>query len=259
MPIHNQTESLAQKILAESLESTAEETVKSVGEQVLGALLSAAIANPAAAVLAGVAKMLVGTLFEKTSGIEKKMDAMIARPFDTAALTLKEILSVKVTNEGEWREVNRQLEVAFGELRGAEGYAKRLDPGKLTLIRLYQSLVAALMPNGLPFLDLYVRDLRALSIEERRRGFELEVEAASLKSLFDETDILMMAERISEPGAPGALGGMGLEMASVARNKKALTARSEASRRYADELDSFSEFVLTLSRHRSGVLRAEPQ
>jgi len=153
-------ENLALDILHEALESTAKESVKSIGATVLGTMLAASIANPAAAVIASVAQALIKAVFQTTSSIERKLDVVLSEPLSTAVTTLTAVLSVEAATPEEQEECERLLTRAADDLAKAHTYAEKSDPPRCPVIRVYQALIAALRQGGRPFADLFLREMR---------------------------------------------------------------------------------------------------
>jgi hypothetical protein len=249
----------SQEVLAEALKTTAEQTVKIGGALLLQSLLAGA-ATPAAAVLAAIAKSLVGSLFEKTSAIEAKINRLISEPFETARNTLKDVFSAQVNSEEAMREVNRQLQKAFDDLRKAYTYAEDNDPEHRLLIRLYQAMVSSLLEGGQPFTDLYLKDFARLieaalerdrqataRVEELRQhpGYAADYASAS-KFSFNARDVS------SGPHFQALLAGQRRE-----QEIKEQSAIARQSRQDAQELATFSALITELAANRRLILESD--
>jgi len=173
-PAIEDSESAVLKIISFGMANATEEAVKKIGEETITHLLLATIVAPVAGPLAAGAAALLSTiakeLFRETSAIERKLDKVLAQPFKTASRTVTQILSEEVRDDAEEARLTERLKTAADQLDVAYTYAEDAAPRKLLLVRLFQSLVAALLEGGGAALRRNLAELRELAAKARREA-----------------------------------------------------------------------------------------
>jgi hypothetical protein len=245
-------------ILQVALESATEESVKSVGATVLGALVATSIANPAAAVLASVTKALMHAVFHTTSSLERKLDVLLSEPLSTASTTLTTVLSIEATTPEEYEECERLLTRAADDLAKAYTYAENSDPPQCLVIRVYQTLIAALRQGGRPFADLFSRDLLAEAETARRESSDTRDEAERIGRR-DPATIEKLRDSWIEAtpafdGAHRPVSMAGFQEMLTGREAHLLTTAAKLDRK-VKAWQSFCAFIDILAAHRAEVLK----
>ncbi len=214
---------LAIQVLQAAAESATEQVAAEGGKRLLAELISSALVGPAAAILAAVAKTFVQELFRQTNAIEAKLDRILSEPMGNAVNTLTETLSARFETEDEFAECNRRLADADDSLRVAYEYARKTDSSKLTLIRAYQALIAALLVGGRPYLKLYLQDLRNRAKDEVQRTTAEADEAEANPINLDRRPVMPVPEVGNRRGNP-------LAYVQVARENRIERLRAKAKR-----------------------------
>ncbi|GLH75070.1 hypothetical protein GETHLI_35730 [Geothrix limicola] len=173
---------LAAKILAA--------TAGKVTDSALVATLAGTALSPFS-VIAGPAlgvavKVLIEQLTDETSKLEAKLDLILREPLLSACQTLQEVLSAQFRTAAEIQERERQLAVAFDNLKRAYNYTEEKNTDNQLVIRMYQAIVAALKEGGRPFAYLYVGDLYAVASEARGEAALLRDTATAIDPQFFE-------------------------------------------------------------------------
>src|SRR5262245_37987117 len=139
----------ALSILSKAFGSTVELEVEHASSFLLSTLVSAAIADPVSKLVGVLVKELIEELFKATNSVERKLDVQLREPLQTAVTIANETLSHRTTDRAEARERVRQLRFAFDKLRTAYSYAEGMnDNDRAEVVRLYQCVVASLIPGG---------------------------------------------------------------------------------------------------------------
>ena len=247
---------LALRVLDTAVGAGVTSTVRAVGSTILGTLVSRAIADPVAAVLAEVAKLLVGELFNATSQIEKKLDAVLKEPLETSATAIREILSTDYRTKSQTAERDRQLAQIFDNLRKAYTFAQQAQPDKCLTIRMYQCFAAALHEPNEPAVALYLPELERAAAEARATAEGLEETAKTIEL----EDYNSAAHQRREVSWMIGVDGMDRRMAfwqnemNKQGKKEGLEESAKDLRRQANEMDAFCDFIRAVVRDRDALL-----
>jgi hypothetical protein len=251
-----QNADLALKVVSKTLSHEVSIGVADVGKQILAVVIGAALGAPVASLLGSVAGALIEELFDSTQSIDRKLNAILNEPLRTATSTLKEMFSVDVTTVDEDNERNRQLALAFDNLRRAHSIAGEMDDAeRAELIRLYQCVAAAAMPGGGAILKLWLPELRESANIASKRAARCREQAAAIEDVTEE-DVKNAQEFLQSYGPEGQMygGGVWQQLAQRSDTKAALNGEAINLDRMAKEMDQFCDFVLLLANNRSRVL-----
>lgn len=184
-PNIDESDDLLLRIVSSGMEKAAEDAASRHGEDILKHLLPAvagSLAGPLASGAAAMVSVLIETLFKKTNATDRKLDKMLGEPFKTAVRTVQDILSEEVSTDAEEAEATRRLQRAADRLDQAYTYTDGDLPSKRLTVRLYQALVAALVPGGGASMRKYLAHLRALANAARNEAKRCLAKAESVKN-----------------------------------------------------------------------------
>jgi hypothetical protein len=205
--------------------------------------------------LIAAVKVLTEELYAQASGIEGKLDAIIAEPLLTARQILNEVAQINIRSREEQKECDRQLANAFDGLRRAYSYAIKQESDQIEQIRPYLALVSALKEGGKPFADLYIGEFR-------RRGEDETRKAADARRASDSCDPDFF-ERHREDVTRSAIdqGHYYLLQVSVdeaieieKRRKQEFLEEAAISERNAIRIEGFCRFVELVASNRARIL-----
>jgi hypothetical protein len=239
---------LMARLVTKASESTAKELTKAVGGMLLHRVMATAIAEPAAAILGEVAGAFASALLEQTSAIERKLDKLLAEPFETAVTTIEEAVLARPSTPVEFDERNRQLQRAFDDLRKARTLAE--DEEERNVVRLYQVLVAAMMRGGGAYVREYVAELRSLAQAAREQATFAKANASALhpEEQYEALQNLAITEgQMMLPSGLGGTIGMANQVARLEKSKQQWLDEATQMAGYAGYLDLFCDFVSALS------------
>lgn len=250
---------LALDILNKTLEAVVDHAGESVGPAILEHLIGAALAEPVSKVIAAVAKVAIGKLFEETSAIEKKLDRLLAEPFESAVTTVQEVLSVEARSENEKAECTRQLRQAFTDLRRAYTFARYRSPAQKKSVRIFQAFVAGLLPGARPFAHLYVQDLQKLIDKDRVEAASRLQQASQIRKGDWSEEAMMRREAEWAIAADGIERRLSFHSVEVhkEREKERLAREAGHLLEQAKRLDLFCRFVLLIADRQDELLASE--
>ena len=265
------SESAVLHIISEGVKDAADEATKKHGEELLKHLLPVVVAGPLAGPLAaGVAAMvavLIESLFKATNATERKLDRLIAEPFETATRTIKEILSEEVRNDPEEVEATRRLQHAADELEKAYTHAECEVPKKRLLVRAYQCLVAALLKGGGAAMRKHLEGFRVLAAAAREAAKHWTAAADRVKNreagvMAEEMELYAQTSRLFAPPMHRELAfplGLPSEQqlqSFLASREAGHREQAETMEKRAKDLDTFCALAEVVHQNRRGILCA---
>lgn len=242
------------------MQAVVEEATKTAAPVLLLHVVSAAIANPAAAVLGAVAKSFIAELLKQTSASTRYLEQIVEEPLKTATAVVTRVLSAPLSKQDELREADRQLKGAYDNLQKALSYAPDGSGDKRLVIGFYQAFVAALMTGGGAFVAVHVKELRALAARYRARSKEAANRAQDIRARLEKTSEIFRLQISQRPGVGGdrALEGLAISLprARQESERDALEKEAAASIARAEQIERFCDFVTQLAQHQPDVLQS---
>jgi hypothetical protein len=263
------------QIIGEGMSEATSEGFKKFGEETLTPLLINTIAAPIAGPLAAGAAALLGSfakqLLKETNSIERRLNKLLAQPFNTASRTVREILSEEVRDAAEGSRATERLKRAAELLDEAYTYAESESPRRRLLVRVYQSLVAALIEGGGAALRRYTDELRQLAGRARQEAEHQRTDASRTR----ERDPAIVREIYEwhgkfagiAPGIPPHLREAGFRpmlprshLSDILRARaEGDIARAEQYEANAQSLERLCTLFENVHQHRQEILRAGKQ
>lgn len=244
-------------VASRALASAAGAAAGDLSVRLLSSVISVAISGPVGAALSEIVKALVSALLSATESLDKKIDLILAEPLRNAVTSLNAILSVDIRTREEEIERDRQLQETFYNLKKAYVYVGQDRNGERRhVVRLYQCIVAALMPGGRPFAELWIAELRNTSVAARLRAsiWKNEAQAVDLEIAPENIEAMVDSWQGYPDGAlygPGALSGY---LSAAEDRKRAALETAEFLEKSAADMDLFCDWVLYLAANRDELL-----
>ena len=234
-------------VIGKSLEKFSEEAIKHGGPALVAAGFAGPLAGASAAILSYAVPALVSAMFEaikENKEVEKKLDALIEGPFNTAEDILDAVLRGNWRTDEQKQERRRMLSAASDRLFDAYGIAENVRPELAAPIRVLHAVVLALRPEAQPIFENVIQEYRGLAAGARVQAYDA-LERA--KGLDDERIYIAALQGATEQTAYQIQGTLAL---SIPMAQQGLRREAETLTARAAEIDRFCTLLLTIATNR---------